>query len=300
MYAIMGLLGTFLMLIVFPIMLLVLLFKVIRKTSTKKDKTRPFICLAIAIVLVVIAVKTTPDDAEKNEAQEIAEKTSEVTETAEKAAEEPQEVIEEQEEEPSEEEKKTDDDVFLEKSNEYLETEQSNMLLMILKDKIGFEKIVFVEKLGETFNYKITADGYELVATDLEDDFRIFIPNSSYVLYEDSKVIMTKENLKDKTVTRNEASAYYNMAQEIIISCLKNPKSADFPSIIFSPDDIGFKKNGNLVLVQSYVDATNSFGATIRSKWEVQFEVLDMETYTYDLKYINFDGEISGNYIEME
>ena len=111
---------------------------------------------------------------------------------------------------------------------------------------------------------------------------------------------MTNENFKDKIVTSDEANIYYIMAQEIITSCLKNPKSADFPSIIFSPDDIGFKKNGNLVLVQSYVDATNSFGATIRSKWEVQFEVLDIETYTYDLKYINFDGEKSGNYIEMD
>ena len=195
---------------------------------------------------------------------------------------------------------KSDDDIFLEKSNEYLGTDQSNMLLMILKDKIGFEKIVFVEKLGETFNYKITADGYEIVATDLEDDFRIFIPNSSYVFYEDSKVVMTNENFKDKIVTSDEANIYYIMAQEIITSCLKNPKSADFPSIIFSPDDIGFKKNGNLVLVQSYVDATNSFGATIRSKWEVQFVVLDMDTYSYDLKYINFDGEKAGNYIDMD
>lgn len=89
MYAIMGLLGTFFMSIIFPIMLLVLLFKVIRKTSTKKDKTKPFICLAIGVVLFLIGFIATPVDTEKNEPQEIAEETSEFSETTKISEDEP-------------------------------------------------------------------------------------------------------------------------------------------------------------------------------------------------------------------
>ena len=195
---------------------------------------------------------------------------------------------------------KSKDEIFLEESEEYLESDKRNKLLSVLKDNIGFEDVSFGEKIGETLNYKIKADGYDLVATDVGDDFRVFIPDTSYVFYEDSNIVMTKKQFEDKIVSRDEASVYYIMAQDIIYSCLKDPSSADFPSLNFSPEDIGFKKNGDLVLVQSYVDANNSFGATMRSKWEVQFEVLDMDTYSYDLKYINFDGEKAGNYIDMD
>ena len=157
----------------------------------------------------------------------------------------------------------------------------------------------FVEKLEGTFNYNIEADGYDLIVTDMGDDFRIFIPNSNLVFYEDSKVVMTTKDFNEKIINRDDANVYYIMAQEIIESCLKNPSSADFPSLVFSPQDIGFKKAGNLILVQSYVDADNSFGATVREKWEVQFEVIDMDNYLYDVKYINFGGETTGTYIEM-
>ena len=174
MYAIMGLLGTFLTLIVFPIMLLVLLFKVIRKTSTKKDKTRPFICLAIGVALVVIAVKTTPDDAEKKETQEITEETSEVAETAEKAVEEekPQEVIEEKEEEPV---KKKEDKKENSKSFEYADMTVEFIEYSIEENAVGEKCLVLYfdftndrdesQAFGYTFTVKAFQDGVELEPT---------------------------------------------------------------------------------------------------------------------------------------
>ena len=163
MYAIMGLLGTFLTLIVFPIMLLVLLFKVVRKTSTKKDKTRPFICLAIGVALVVIAVKTTPEDAEKKETQKITEETSEVAETAEKAVEEekPQEVIEEKEENI--------------KSFEYADMTVEFIEYSIEENAVGEKCLVLYfdftndrdesQAFGYTFTVKAFQDGVELEPT---------------------------------------------------------------------------------------------------------------------------------------
>jgi hypothetical protein len=174
MYAIMGLLGTFLTLIVFPIMLLVLLFKVVRKTSTKKDKTRPFICLAIGVALVVIAVNTTPDDAEKKETQEITEETSEVAETAEKTVEEekPQEVIEEKEEEPV---KKKEDKEENSKSFEYADMTVEFIEYSIEENAVGEKCLVLYfdftndrdesQAFGYTFTVKAFQDGVELEPT---------------------------------------------------------------------------------------------------------------------------------------
>lgn len=259
------------------------------KVIDKNKKKTFYIVLAVIVAVLFIGVIG-------------GDSSDTVNETEEKSVEETDKEKEEKTDDKKEEkeEKKSKDEIFLEKFKKHLDSENSKKLLSILKDDIGFKEVKFVEKIEDTFNYNIKADGYSLVVTDVGDDFRIFIPNSSYVFYEDSKVVLTKKEFKDIIVTSDEASVYYIMAQDIITSCLKDPGSADFPSLNFSPEEIGFKKNGDLVLVQSYVDANNSFGATVRSKWEVQFEVLDMNTYSYDLKYINFDGEKSGSYIDMD
>lgn len=69
------------------------------------------------------------------------------------------------------------------------------------------------------------------------------------------------------------------MAQEIIKNSLKNPSGAKFPSQVFSPEDIAIAKDGDLVAVKSYVDATNGFGAKVRTEWVVQFTVVDLDNF---------------------
>lgn len=287
------LIWAFLTFICFPVSIILIIIRLIKK---KKVKINVIITLEIIFLSIFITIlgsffaDESTDNIEIEQEETIEEDNGKNTE----------EKNDKLKEEKKEEKKKSKEDVFLSKSIEYLGENKSKKLLEVLKNDIGFKEVSFINKIGETLNYNIKADGYELVVTDVGDDFRIFIPDSSYVFYEDSKVILTKKKFKDKIVTSDEASVYYIMAQDIITSCLKDPGSADFPSLNFSPEDIGFKKNGDLVLVQSYVDANNSFGATVRSKWEVQFEVLNMNTYSYDLKYINFDGEKSGSYIDMD
>ncbi len=170
----------------------------------------------------------------------------------------------------------------------------------ILKNEIGFSDLEYIGQIDGTTNYEISADGYDIVVTASDDVYRVFIPNSSYTFYEDGKVKMAVSELEARTIDSNASNRYYIMAQEIVENCLKNPKSADFPSIVTHPEEIAMQRNGDIVAVQSYVDATNSFGATIRSKWLVEFKVLDLENYSYEILYINMDGETSGEYVELD
>lgn len=64
---------------------------------------------------------------------------------------------------------------------------------------------------------------------------------------------------------------------------LKSPSTADFPSLFLKDIEDFVKKDGTIYTVESYVDAQNSYGATIRSNfncvvrqsgknlWELQF-----------------------------
>lgn len=64
-------------------------------------------------------------------------------------------------------------------------------------------------------------------------------------------------------------SDVYSMAQSFVKDRLRSPSTAKFP---WSSEDYSVavdKKDKNLYLVQSYVDAQNSFGATIRNRYFV-------------------------------
>lgn len=170
----------------------------------------------------------------------------------------------------------------------------------ILTKEIGFRELEFNGKLAGTTNWKVEADGYDIIVTASDDLYRVFIPESSIVFYEDNKILMTKKDMEAKIIGRAEMGPYYQMAQEVIRGCLKNPNSADFPSIVTHPEEIAMQKNGDIIAVQSYVDAKNSFGAEVRSKWTVQYKVVDLKSYMYEVIFINLDGESSGEFIDMD
>lgn len=194
----------------------------------------------------------------------------------------------------------TDDEQFIADFTTVTDEETANAVFDILRNQIGFSKVKFDEQLGDSSNYSISLDGTYGCVTAMDGYYRVFIPHTDYVFYEDGEVKMTATEFSGTQMSYDEMVAYYDMAKEAVEKKLKNPNSADFPSIVTHASDIAMEKSGDIVAVQSYVDAKNSFNAVVRSKWTVQFRVTDMSTYSYELLYINIDGEKSGTYIEMD
>jgi hypothetical protein len=64
--AFIGLTGIGLVILGVPISLFILIFKKVKKTDTKKDKTRPLLFLAVGFVLFCIALLITPESNEEN------------------------------------------------------------------------------------------------------------------------------------------------------------------------------------------------------------------------------------------
>lgn len=169
----------------------------------------------------------------------------------------------------------------------------------IMKKKIGFKKLEYEKKADGLDMYYIDADGFDVAITASDKVYRIFIPESSFVFYEDGKVKLTAKRLKETTIDQNEGSSYYIIAQEIVKQALLNPRGAKFPSYTFNSDAVAMQKDGDLVAVQSYVDATNGYGATIRTKWTVQFKVIDLDSFSYDLKYVKVGDDSTGTFEKM-
>lgn len=188
---------------------------------------------------------------------------------------------------------------FAEIIKKYVDNSVAEKANDILVNQIGFSEVKFEGQLAETSNFEIWVDGTKAILTASDDVYRIFIPETDFVFYENGQVVMNAQQFSDKTMDISEQSAYYIIAKEIVNSALKNPSSADYPSITFSPQEIAIKKSGELVVVQSYVDAQNGFGAMIRTNYTVEFRVVDINSFSYELVYANIDGNVTGTYIEI-
>lgn len=86
------------------------------------------------------------------------------------------------------------------------------------------------------------------------------------------------------TMSEDEFYNYRFNTENVVTELLKAPSSAEFP---WNNEDWNIVKNLFYVAVQSYVDAQNSFGTTIRSQFTFIYS-----TTTGEIVYAVFDGEV--------
>jgi hypothetical protein len=170
-------------------------------------------------------------------------------------------------------------------------------LYTVLKKQLGFKKVEF--KDGADTYFTIDADSYILDVVVGEDEI-FSIAYNGVNMYMDGKVTHTLRDVQAREITSSDGGKYYEMAKDLVKNNLKSPSSAKFPSYLWEGDQISMGRNGDYVVVQSYVDADNSFGANIRSEYIVEFQVIDMDLYSYQPIYINIDGEESGTYKKLD
>ncbi|EGT3800925.1 hypothetical protein REL12_018460 [Clostridioides difficile] len=97
--------------------------------------------------------------------------------------------------------------------------------------------------------------------------------------YKDGKVV---SKVSDYTLTMDEKTALQLQCQNGVSAILKSPSTAKFPNIT----KWMFSKNKEEIVVQSYVDSQNSFGATMRSEFQIIFtsDGKDVKSFIFDGK----------------
>ena len=181
-------------------------------------------------------------------------------------------------------------------SSEFVSTETASTLYDFLKNELLFNNIDFNKKsaVGNIL-FEINADNYSLMVS-VDNDGIYSVRCGSYDLYDGNSVIITKKGLDNRNLEHK--SEYYVIAQEIVSNNLKSPKSAVFPSLW--SDEVKMKRNDDIIIVQSYVDAQNSFGASLRIEWLVEFKIVNLDTFSYEIIYINIDGTTAGEFKEID
>lgn len=145
--------------------------------------------------------------------------------------------------------------------------EQSKNAQKIFKD-IGIEKIDEVKaddllNHDEMKGFRVKSGGLNLVSYFINGNLSQ-VKFADNLLYKDGKLLAS---IKDYTLSIKEQSDLQFKCQEGVKSILKTPSTAVFPNIL----EWKFNKNKERIIVQSYVEAQNSFGAKIRSTFQVVF-----------------------------
>lgn len=125
--------------------------------------------------------------------------------------------------------------------------------------------------------YAVNVDSGDNLLMYVIDKKIISVMLDGHLLYADGEY---KAKLTDYVITIQAAAEYKIKSEELIKKLLKSPTSAKFPSI--TNWKIG-KMNGETV-IQSYVDADNSFGANLRSEFQI---IINKNN---EVKSLIFDG----------
>lgn len=140
------------------------------------------------------------------------------------------------------------------------------------------ERCVLSEDTGLALRYSCP--------TETVDDFWISVIDTGTDTFNFLQVTYDMQYYEEWYLTMSDDEFYnYRFSTEnMVTSLLKSPESAEFP---WNNDDWARGKNQYYVIVQSYVDAQNSFGATMRSDFTFIYS-----TETGELIYAIFDGEV--------
>lgn len=138
---------------------------------------------------------------------------------------------------------------------------------------VGFERVERIEFFTDldtlsAYRAFLGYTNYFMIAFDGNTVYRIKF--NDITLYDrDAGGVL--DLITNYTLDSYEKNHFIFLAQENVMQALKSPSTAEFPSTFFAEDQWHVGRNKDIVTVQSWVDAENSFGAKLRNQFTVQY-----------------------------
>lgn len=168
--------------------------------------------------------------------------------------------------------KKTENDILI--SNYNLSKMDVENIYSIINDcgyskfypNYHLEKGMDNDEIEGSIGFNIM-NGEQLVGfIDIKDNKACLIQYSDKILYENDAI---QHTLSEYLITFDEKGELISRAEKDITSILKSPSTAKFP---WDYDEWAVGKKDGSTIVQGYVDSQNSFGAMIRSVFQITYK----------------------------
>ncbi len=149
-----------------------------------------------------------------------------------------------------------------------------------IKDMSAAETLDNAEQAGEKA-YRLTSqNSAKNIILNIAPNGSVYtVRYAGRYLYQNGNALAT---INDFILSSGEQANLTVFSKRLVEKTLKAPKSADFPW----PDEWHWSKTPDEIVVQSYVDAQNSFGAQIRAQFEIIYD-----TKTQNVKSFIFEGK---------
>ncbi|MBE6619291.1 MAG: hypothetical protein E7626_05885 [Ruminococcaceae bacterium] len=141
---------------------------------------------------------------------------------------------------------------------------------------------------GDT-GYRIQSQGVKNIIMYLNAEKQVIIVrHASIDMYSNGEY---KTPFSAFYLTTSQKTALQIYTQNAVSSILKSPSSAEFPNI--SNWSFGRLVADGTVVVESYVDAQNSFGATVRSNFYLIYKITgNIDDGDFSVIYFELDNEV--------
>ncbi len=158
--------------------------------------------------------------------------------------------------------------------NQYNLSEEEAQNIISIIDKCGYsdyysnytlEKSSNNEEIPDSIGFAIKSGNQIVGFIDIKDNKVDNIQYSDKILYKNGSI---QHTLSEYLISADEERELIVKAQEDIESVLKSPSTAKFPW----PDEWKMSKKSDSITIQSYVDAQNSFGAVVRSEFQIIYK----------------------------
>lgn len=147
---------------------------------------------------------------------------------------------------------------------------QADAIMYAMVDS-GFNSVFEVTHDEGLDNSHVDGETGYRVNTDVVDNVILYLsPNKTvnYIRYADHDLYANGQKIAtvaDYVLNRSDANQIQLNCKEAIKQCLKSPSTAKFPSL----SEWAMSRDPEKIVVQSYVDSQNGFGAEVRSQFQL-------------------------------
>ena len=169
-----------------------------------------------------------------------------------------------------------------------LDTAQAAAALNVIRS-VGFTRVVELtfQFESEGRNHYLADLGYNhAFIITFENNQVTFIGTDKMTLYDASQGGVV-DNINNYVMKDTDRGTFAYLAEQHVKTALKAPSTAKFPDLLWNAGEWSVSRDHDVITVRSWVDAQNSFGAMIRSRFTAQYSYS-----TQELLYLVIDDQV--------
>lgn len=148
-----------------------------------------------------------------------------------------------------------------------------NLIRRKRRKSIAFLLIAIVSFIGFGVTHDKLKEATEKNAEEIIEVEKVSVEESKEITEPQEDVTVEEIHINPNVVSDAEYIHYTTEAERIISSMLLSPSTAEFPGAFFGAQHWNVYKSDGYIIIESWVDSQNAFGAVIRNDYQISVDL---------------------------